>query len=76
MAVHARAWWYHPTEAPTGRLFDTAAEQDALGPDWVDTPAKFPVVNFHVEVVDGPGPADLTPLEAPKRRGRQSRVPE
>lgn len=37
-----RTVMYHPTEAPTGRLFTDEAEFNALGPEWFDTPAKFP----------------------------------
>ena len=37
-----RKWRYHPTLAPQGRLFQTAAEIAALDAAWVDTPAKFP----------------------------------
>lgn len=33
---------YHPTEAPQGKKFTDEAEFHALGPEWVDTPAKFP----------------------------------
>ena len=35
---------YHPVLAPEGRKFTDDAKFDALGPEWVDTPAKFPVV--------------------------------
>ena len=35
---------YHPTEAPTGRKFTDEAAYAALGPDWVDTPTKFPTI--------------------------------
>lgn len=38
-----RTFRYHPTEAPAGRLITSRAELDALGPEWVDTPAKFGV---------------------------------
>ena len=34
-------WMYHPVDAPTGRLFRNDEEREALGPDWVDTPANF-----------------------------------
>lgn len=36
---------YHPTDAPMGRKFTDQAVVDALGPDWVDTPAKFQTHN-------------------------------
>ena len=61
---------YHPIEAPTGRKFTDDAAFAALGPDWVDTPAKFPpreperVINFYPEVVASND--DIRP----KRRGR------
>lgn len=32
---------FHATEAPQGKRFTDEAELDALGPEWVDTPAKF-----------------------------------
>lgn len=43
MAAHAPSYRYHATEAPEGQLFLTHEELDALGPAWVDTPAKFPL---------------------------------
>ena len=33
---------YHPKLAPEGRKFTDEEAFNALGPEWVDTPAKFP----------------------------------
>ncbi len=71
MADHAPSFRYHATEAPAGKLFKTLDELDALGPEWVDTPAKFPAVEA--------GPVDEPPdhpaVEAlePLRRRRKSK---
>lgn len=55
---------YHPTEAPLGRKFTDEAAFDALGPDWVDTPTKFP------EVV--PMPEASAPKAAPAKRSKRT----
>lgn len=67
MATHAPSFRYHPTEAPMGQLFATAAELDALGPDWVDTPAAF-IVPQVVEPVSDPFTDALAPLR--KKKGK------
>lgn len=72
MAHHAPSFRYHPTDAPAGKLFQTHDELDALGPEWVDTPAKFPAV----EAADAPEPAAdpiVDALEPLRRRGRKSK---
>jgi hypothetical protein len=33
---------YHPTLAPSGKVFNSAEETKGLRESWVDTPAKFP----------------------------------
>lgn len=35
-----------------GRKFTDQAIVDALGPDWVDTPAKFPAINWNPDIVN------------------------
>ena len=60
---------YHPTEAPTGRKFTDDAEFAALGPEWVDTPAKFPAPE-PVSDVDSVIAADAEALGF-RRRGRK-----
>ena len=42
---------YHQTLAPQGQRFTDEAEFNALGPEWVDTPTKFPEPSPVVEVV-------------------------
>lgn len=53
-----RTFMYHPTIAPEGRIFADEEAFHALGPEWVDTPAKFPPPEPELE-------------EPPKRRGRK-----
>ena len=67
MATHAPSFRYHPTEAPMGRLFATAAELDALGSEWVDTPAAF-VVPVVAEPVSDPVTEAMAPLR--KKKGK------
>ena len=50
-------YYYHPTEAPTGRRFTDEAEVAALGPEWVDTPTNFPLI-ASVSPPATEGPAD------------------
>ena len=56
---------YHPTEAPKGRKFTNEAEYTALGPAWVDTPTKFPVLNVTAPLV-APDAGAETETPAPK----------
>lgn len=59
-------FWYHPTEAPLGRKFTDEAECVGLGPEWVDTPTKFPA----------PDPVSVTEpdLTAPTpKKGRKAK---
>lgn len=42
-------WMYHRTEA--ARIVDDPIEQDALGPDWAETPAAFDGAGEHVNGV-------------------------
>lgn len=72
---------YHPTEAPLGRIFTDQAAMDALGPAWVDTPAKFSTVTVEPEaseVVASETPATHELLidpplipRAPRRRAKE-----
>ena len=55
---------YHPTLAPEGKKFTNQADYDALGPEWVDTPAKFPL---------DPVPADDAPVVDRPVGGRRAR---
>ncbi|MBK7892837.1 MAG: hypothetical protein IPJ84_18895 [Bdellovibrionales bacterium] len=34
-------WIYHESKSPEGLIVNSPAELAALGPGWVDTPAKF-----------------------------------
>ena len=70
MAAHAPSFRYHPTEAPSGKLFQTHAELDALDPAWVDTPAKFTTPLVTEEIVDPVADA-LAPL---RTRGRRKKA--
>lgn len=69
MATYPRAWWYHPTLAPAGRLFETPEAQDALGPAWVSSPAQFPpsAPPEPVAAVE----QDDAPLVIPPKRGKK-----
>jgi hypothetical protein len=35
-------WLYHPTKAPEGQLFQTAADDPVPMAGWVESPADFP----------------------------------
>jgi hypothetical protein len=72
-------WMYHQTEA--ARIVDDPVEQDALGPDWAETPAAFDapdapsqvpnVPNVPVVVEDNGGEEVAPAADAPKsKRGR------
>jgi hypothetical protein len=63
---------YHRTEP--ARIVDDPVEQDALGPEWAETPAAFDTPEVPV-VVDDIGGEEDTPAaaaaDAPKpRRGK------
>lgn len=36
-------WRFHKTKLPDGKIVYSEAEDEALGPGWVDSPAKFDV---------------------------------
>jgi hypothetical protein len=59
------AWVYHRTLAP--RVVTSAAEDDALGPDWSNTPATF------AEPAAEPEEEEAI-ADAPKKRGRKSKA--
>jgi hypothetical protein len=54
-------WMYHRTEP--ARIVDDPIEQDALGPDWAETPAAFDVPKVPVVVEDIGGEADAPAIE-------------
>jgi len=60
---------YHPVEAPAGRKFTDEAEFASLGPEWVDTPDKFPAAEIAVVAEPDGGVV----LEEPKKRGRKAK---
>lgn len=62
MSVFYPTYRYHQTEAPAGRKFTDEAAFNALGPDWVDTPAKFPE----------PEPVE-EPADTSTKRGRKAK---
>jgi hypothetical protein len=62
----AKTWMYHPTEAPTGQLFDTAHAPSGDG--WVDTPAKF------AAPADAPDTDDPPAEHAPAKKVRKAKA--
>lgn len=69
---------YHPTLAPNGIKFTDEDEFNALGPDWVDTPAKFPPITAGLTgesiTTSGWSASVGADEEAPKKRGRKPRT--
>lgn len=68
---------YHAEKAPEGRIIRSIEELAALGPGWVDTPAKFGV-SVEAPALEPEAAADPVQIAVPAaaKRGRRPKVQE
>lgn len=58
-------WRYHEEKKPEGKIVQSAEENEALGPGWVDTPADFAKVAITEDGLESGENQETLPTKEP-----------